>query len=303
MAASIGSIVGSAVYGSVEDQISLLKQKGLLASSAICPTCGTSMEFKKRGNVSDGYTWRCSNSDCRKMLCIRYNSFCGKSKLSLKIWLQVLQAWAFDDPIKNVKENIEVSERVAVDIYHFLREICSWKLCQSTIKLGGPGKTVEIDESLFKHKPKYHRGSGPQTDKWVFGIVDLSYQPALGYMELVDRRETATLLPIIMDHVLPGTTIHSYEWRAYSSLSRHGFSHSTVNHSLNFVDPVTGTHTQHVESYWSRAKRKLRRMHGTSDKLLPSYIDEFMWKERFGKTGSDTFNNICLHITEKYPLP
>jgi hypothetical protein len=85
----------------------------------------------------------------------------------------------------------------------------------------------------------------------VFDMVDTSQQPALGYMEVVQQRDALTLLPIIQAHTAPGTTIHSDQWAAYSP----GIAaHNTVNHSLNFVDPVTGTHTQHIESYWSRAK-------------------------------------------------
>ena len=85
----------------------------------------------------------------------------------------------------------------------------------------------------------------------MFGMVDTSQQPALGYMEVVQQRDALTLLPIIQAHTAPGTTIHSDQWAAYSP----GIAaHNTVNHSLNFVDPVTGTHTQHIESYWSRAK-------------------------------------------------
>ena len=39
-------------------------------------------------------------------------------------------------------------------------------------------------------------------------------------------------------------------------------SHRTVNHSVEFVDSVTGVHTQNIESYWNRVKMKLKRMKG-----------------------------------------
>ena len=42
---------------------------------------------------------------------------------------------------------------------------------------------------------------------WVFGMVATGYIPGLGYMEIVDQRDAATLLPIIRDHILPGTTV------------------------------------------------------------------------------------------------
>ena len=83
-------------------------------------------------------------------------------------------------------------------------------------------------------------------------------------MEIIHQRNAAALLPIIEAHTVPGTIIHSDEWAAYRRVG--GIpgvaGHSTVNHSLNFVDPGTGTHTQNVESYWQRVKGKLKRMKG-----------------------------------------
>ena len=149
-----------------------------------------------------------------------------------------------------------------------------------------------------------HRGRATTQEMWVFGLVDTSFTPALGYMELVPRRDAATLLPIISAHVAPGTIIYSDEWRAYSRVaSLPGVAgHGTVNHSINFVDPTTGIHTQNVESYWDRAKLKLKRMKGCRKTMLPSYLDGFMWKERHGQTSRQTFSNLCRDIADQYPV-
>ena len=80
-----------------------------------------------------------------------------------------------------------------------------------------------------------HRGRPPRQERWVFGLCDTSFDPALGYMELVPDRRAGTLLPIIQAHVKPGTIIASDEWRAYSNVGQppNVAAHRTVNHSLN----------------------------------------------------------------------
>ena len=54
-------------------------------------------------------------------------------------------------------EEAEISSRVAIDINQWLREVCTAKLLQTQIILGGPGVVVQIAESLFRHKPKVGR--------------------------------------------------------------------------------------------------------------------------------------------------
>ena len=143
--------------------------------------------------------------------------------------------------------------------------------------------------------------------KWVFGMVDTSITPALGYMEPVPDRIAATLLPIIQRHTLPKkTAIHSDEWADYSAYSRvqslANFSrHESVNHSVEFVS-ASGVHTQNIESHWAQAKLKLKRMKGVAAEKLPSYLDEFMRRKRFAKNTSDAMENIVTHIADVYPV-
>lgn len=122
-------------------------------------------------------------------------------------------------------------------------------------------------------------------------------------MEVVPDRTAGTLLPIIQQPTLPGTTIHSDEWSAYRHVSTlpNIQRHRMVNHSLHFVAP-NGVHTQNVESYWSCAKLKFKRMKGIRADQLPSYLDEFLWRKRFGKMPSEAMENIMEHITELTPL-
>ena len=82
-----------------------------------------------------------------------------------------------------------------------------------------------------------------------------------------------------------------------------GMQHQRVNHSLNFVDPSTGAHTQSIESTWSQTKRMMRRrgVMNTSSSLFPTYLQEFLWRKKFAT--DDPFFKILDHIQEQYPLP
>ena len=66
----------------------------------------------------------------------------------------------------------------------------------------------------------------------------------------VDKRDAETLITIIRERVEPGTTVISDMWKAYRELNEAGFEHLTVNHSLEFVDSITGAHTNNVERQW-----------------------------------------------------
>ena len=135
-------------------------------------------------------------------------------------------------------------------------------------------------------------------------MVDTSLTPALGVMQLVAQRDAATLLPIIQQHVRPGTIVWSDMWAAYNRVQHLPpvAQHQTVNHSIEFVNSATGVHTQNIESYWNRVKTKIKRMKGVHDHMMSSYLDEFMWRERHGRTASAALRSLCRDIALRYPV-
>ena len=114
----------------------------------------------------------------------------------------------------------------------------------------------------------------------VGSIIEVATKKVIGYLvglkggrqkafmvEVLDR-SAATLLPLIQQHILPGTTVLSDEWRSYSRIPTLGMVHETVN--------------------------------GTSAELFPTCLQEFLWRKRF--KDEDHFSTIIQHITEQYPL-
>ena len=74
------------------------------------------------------------------------------------------------------------------------------------------------------------------------------------------------------------------------------------------MDPSSGVHTQAIEGYWLRVKAKLKRMRGTTPEMLPGYLDEFMWRERFARNSKGEldaavgFNSLISHIAIQCPV-
>ena len=67
-------------------------------------------------------------------------------------------------------------------------------------------------------------------------------------------RSAETLKAVIDAWIEPGTTVISDCWGAYRNHDAQGYTHLTVNHSIEFVDQNTGAHTYRMKSTWSQGK-------------------------------------------------
>ena len=248
----------------------------------------------------DKYKWRCRT--CKSSRSLRDGTIFSQSRLTLQQILDLMMYWSQGlDSHKFIKRNINIlGDATIVDWKNFIRDLCVEYFIRHPVIIGGEGHVVEIDESTWT-KRKYNRGRQVGT-QWVFGGIDRDTREC--FVVPVDRRDAATLLPIIHQYILPGTTIYSDQWRAYNAISNGNYGpdryiHQTVNHSVNFVDPTTLVHTQNIENMWMVAKMNKKNQMGQHRSLLNTHLAEFMWRRKFGERPLE---NLIRIVQEKYPL-
>lgn len=289
------------IIRSEESAEDFLKSRGILGTRA--PTCledgcgRTMTRISKQGR----FVWCCPDHKKKNISC-RTGTFLERQKLSNVQFILICNAWADMETIQKAQQKTGLGEKTVLQWYQHFRDVCSQKLVSVTEKIGGPGLTVEIDESVIA-KRKHNRGRTVK-ERWVFGGICVETDEM--FMLQVERRDAQTLLPILEANVAPGSIIHSDGWAAYQGIAampvNPRFTHLAVNHKENFVDPNTGACTNHVERMWGGVKSKFKRMNGCMSSTLPSHLDEAMWRYQYSRKGEQPFQHILDHIAEQYPV-
>ena len=283
----------------IENLIQWLFQLGLVLelSGGSCKFCDKGrFGLRKDSSFStDQCCWRCSNKACGKKVSIRQGSWFSKSNLSLETIVFLTYFWVYRAEQEFVKHELGISHTTIVDWYNFSREVCISILEVYSRQIGGPGKVVEIDESKFG-KRKFHKGRRVD-GVWVFGGIQRDTKEC--FFKCVADRSAYTLVSIISENILPGTTVISDCWKAYSSLNSEGFSHLTVNQSVNFVDPETSAHTNTIESTWRALKKPLPK-HGTTKSLYDTYFAQYCVRRQFLIDKEDPFLEFLQLIKKVY---
>lgn len=151
---------------------------------------------------------------------------------------------------------------------------------------------IEVDETYWGGK-NWFRGR-----KWWSNYREPPKVIVMGLVErkgrvktvIVENADTPNLIHHIKMYTKPGSQIFTDKLLSYKPLPRFGYTHKTVNHSLQFVDSNDPeAHIQTIEGFWSQMRQGIIGTYRTvSRRYLPNYCDEFT----FRRNHSDIFGDL-----------
>jgi transposase-like protein len=199
-------------------------------------------------------------------------------------------------PAHAIQREHQFSSSTIADWGRLCREAMLEYVKDCSQKIGGPDKTVEIDESRFGRRK---RGRGEQ---WVFGGVER--ESGKTFLVPVQDRTADALMTVISDWIEPGTTVISDCSAAYRGLEAHGYTHETVNRTIGFVDQKTGAHINTIQSTWRHVKAFLNPYNRRGDYVYE--LAQYMFTVRCKAESVDEFTKFIHIIANKdwsHPLP
>lgn len=238
------------------------------------------------------------------------------SATSLRLWFYAIYLMASTRcgiSAKQIERELGVTYKCAWRMFNKIRSLLTQK---RDPKMGGQGAgAVEMDEAYIGGIAKWrNRGlpvggnrGGQRGDKtMVHGIVERGTNGKKGRVsvQIVKDGRTNDLLPIVVQKVLPKSTVYTDEWKSYDRLGEMGHRHERVHHSMHVY--VSGDcHVNTIEGFWSLVKRGISGVyHGVSTKHLQSYLDEYVFRfNQRDAAGRGMFDAFLSRIEKTSPAP
>ncbi|XP_072399973.1 uncharacterized protein [Diabrotica undecimpunctata] len=283
-----------------EDVLDFFYKHGVLKPTTICQRCGNEL------NVDSQDSFRCHKTvrrpkkkkqRCGFWLSPRKGTFLEHCRLSIeKVFILVSILLHLKPPrYEFVGCEFEISSRTMATWFSSCREVIQDYVINNSVKLGGVNTFVEIHDAKFG-RIKCTRGN--RVKKQWFGGYDRNSNNC--FLVPVESKDADSLLEVVKEWVLPGTTIYSHSWKEYKCLDHEGFMQETRDHSKQFVVlDKTDVYTQNLNHIW----REVRSTIPTPGlQYFVDHLAEFYFKRRF-PDRFDRLHAFFIAVASTYPPP
>lgn len=271
-----------------------------------CPTCGS----KEVRFLPTRRIWECKGKHPKRQFSAKIGTIMEDSALPLDKWLVAM--WMVAN-CKNGVSSYEVARALGItqkSAWFMLHRIRLTMQTKSTVKLGGHGREVEVDETFIGGKarnmhPNVHRrriirGGGPHDKIAVMGFLERGGEVRV---KVIDNRRKPLIHREVRENVTPMSTLLSDRLQSYEGLIR-DYAHYMIDHAERYVDGKV--HTNGLENFWSLLKRGLK---GTYVSVEPfhlfRYLDEQVFRynlrgtKKNPRNDGDRFEHVANHIFGK----
>jgi transposase-like protein len=239
-----------------------------------CPRCPdkTTVSY-----ISDREVYDCDS--CRYQFSVTAGTIFNDTHLSL--WKWFLAVYLMCEGKKGISANqlgrsIKVSYKTAWYLCHRIRKAMTEV---APARIGGPGKTVEMDETYAGGK-KRHVGSGNLDNKtMILGALERGGQIRLLVETQTKRGNKKVLHGFAAEATRSDTSkVYTDDNPGYLGIEDADTEHHSVNHSAE--EWVRGdVHTNGIEGAWSLFKRSIvGSYHQVSKKHIDRYVEEFEFR-------------------------
>lgn len=197
-----------------------------------------------------------------------------RCKLKDSVQRKLLEFFVAEVTARTAADLMGIQVNTAALFYRKIRMNIAKQLEADALEFSGE---IELDESYFGGIRKGKRGRGSAGKVPVFGILKRGGKV---YTQIIQRADTATLLPIIRRKVRPDSIIYTDGWKGYNALRVSEFKHYRINHSKLFANGRN--HINGIENYWNQAKRVLRKYNGIPEKQFYWFLKETEFRFNYG---------------------
>jgi transposase-like protein len=278
------------LFSNEKECIDYLLHRNVFYSLLDCTFCHQPMK-----RYPDKGEFRCNRTNCEKRgarYSIRIGTFFYGSKMDCRDILLLALLWLSKASVETAQFLSGNAHQTVSTFYGHFRQLISSALNEEDQIIGGNGIIVEVDETKLG-KRKYNCGHRVDGIWVVVGIERLNNGKI--FLVPVQDRSSETLSQIISDHIIPGSEIHTDLWKGYNGIGDMGYTHFTVNHSQNFVDPYSGACTNTVEGLNSGLKRRILPRNRTSNHI-GEHLGEYVWRRQNKDRLWDAFINAIKDV-------
>lgn len=248
---------------------------------AVCPHCGCPICYQAR-RPSGALRFRCKA--CRKDFSLTSGTLFAFHKLPLQTYLAAIVIFCNEVKGKSalaLSRDLGVQYKTAWVLAHKLREAMATEV--KGYKLGGVGKTVEVDGAYFGGYVKPANNKENRRDRRLTKNQNGKRQCVVvirerdGFVLPAAFKTEGSALAYIRSHVAAGTEVHADDATSWNDLHGH-YVVKRINHQLSYSDGNACTNG--AESFFSRLRRaEAGHHHHIAGAYLARYAQESAWRE------------------------